>query len=252
MIGRPHAARTEVPCAPCSTKNDKPTPISRPSGSEVFWRARISDRADGRYRTPQTFGMVAAIEMFADHVVEWHLFGADHVPQSHFVRLQPDFASNGIHDHLDCQADARSCDPAVGDDRTFVGRDGSRTAPICREDVRPGQQVGNLRGLGCRRNRIGGICACIDVSDAVDRQKLAVLRCVTSDLIVVFPAIGVCAEMLPAIFEPAHGMIDLQRKPAECDFFTAQQSFVSEAAPYVGEITRTAPSSRSRHSHRPV
>src|SRR5262249_50488052 len=48
--------------------------------------------------------------------------------------------------------------------------------------------------------------------------------------------------MLPAMFEPAHGMIDLQRKPTECDFFTAQQPFVSETASYI----------RRNHSHRTV
>jgi hypothetical protein len=49
-----------------------------------------------------------------------------------------------------------------------------------------------------------------------------------------FSTIGVRAEALPAIFEPPHGMVDLQRQPTKRDFFTAQQPFVPEAAPYVG------------------
>ena len=189
---------------------------------------------DGLDRTPQAFGMIAAVEMFADHVVEGHLFGTHHVSQPDFVRLQPGFARDGVHHHFDRQANSRSCHAPVGNDRTFVGRNGSGTAPICREDIRSWQQVGDLSRLGCGRNRIRGICARIHVSDAVDRQELAVARCITADLIVMFSAIRVGAEMLAAIFEPAHGMIDLQRQPAQCDFFTAQQPFISEAAPHVG------------------
>ena len=189
---------------------------------------------DGLDRAPQAFGMIAAVEMFADHVVERHLFGTYHISQSDFIRLQSRFACDGVHHHFDRQANPRSCHPPVGNDRTFVGRNGRGTAPICREDIRSWQQVGDLSRLGCRRNRIGGIRARIHVSDAVDRQQLAVARCITADVIVMLSAIRVRAEMLTAIFEPAHGMIDLQREPAECDFFTAQQPFIAEAAPHVG------------------
>src|SRR5204862_7989404 len=101
--------------------------------------------------------MIAAVEMLADHVVEWHLLGPDHVSQPHFVGLHSNFASDGIHDHFDCEADARSCDAAVGNARTAVGRDGSRTTAIGPEEVRAGEEVGNWRGLRRRSNGIMGM-----------------------------------------------------------------------------------------------
>src|SRR5262249_22101762 len=42
-------------------------------------------KADSLHRTPQAFGMITAVEMFADHVVEGHLLGTDHVSQPDFI-----------------------------------------------------------------------------------------------------------------------------------------------------------------------
>ena len=41
-LGRPQEASTDVPWAPCSTKNDRPTPIRRPSASGRPCRFLIS------------------------------------------------------------------------------------------------------------------------------------------------------------------------------------------------------------------
>ena len=60
--------------------------------------------------------MVAAVEMLADHIVERHLLGAHHVAEPHFVRLEPGFARDGVHDRLDRKADAGAGDAAIRQD----------------------------------------------------------------------------------------------------------------------------------------
>ena len=47
-------------------------------------------------------------------------------------------------------------------------------------------------------------------------------------------AVRIRGQMLAAILQPAHGMVDLQRQPAERDLLAAQQSLVAEAAADIG------------------
>ncbi len=70
-------------------------------------------KAYRRNRAPQAFGMVAAVEVFADDVVERHLLGPHHVAKPDFVWLQLGFAGDGIHDRFDCKANAGAGDAAI-------------------------------------------------------------------------------------------------------------------------------------------
>jgi len=64
---------------------------------------RQANRLDG---AAQTFRMIAAVEMLAQHIVERHLVRPDHVAQPTFVRFEPRFTGNRIHDHFDREANA--------------------------------------------------------------------------------------------------------------------------------------------------
>ncbi len=79
------------------------------------------------------------------------------------------------------------------------------------------------------------------MGDAIDADELAVGGRVTGDLIVMLAAIGVRGQMLAAVLQPAHRMIDLQRQPGERDLFAAEQSLVAEAAADIGRNDAQAP-----------
>ena len=57
---------------------------------------------------------------------------------------------------------------------------------------------------------------------------------IAGDFIMMLAAIGIRREMLTAVLEPAHRMLDLRRQPAERHLFGAQQSLVAEAAADIG------------------
>src|SRR5215510_4994406 len=95
--------------------------------------------ANGVDGAVQTFGMVTAVEMFADDVVVGHLLRPHHVAQSDLVRLKLSFLGNSIHDRFDRDAYMGSCDSAVRNDRTFVCGNGGRVAAVMRQNIRAGK-----------------------------------------------------------------------------------------------------------------
>ena len=189
---------------------------------------------DRRDRAAQAFGMVAAVEMLLDHVVERHLLRPHHVAQAELVGLELRLARERIHDDLDGEADAGAGDAAIRQDRALVGGDRGGAAAVGVEDVRPGQQVGDLRGLEPGGDRIDRVGAGIDRADAVDRQQLAVARRVAGDGVVVLAAVGVGGEMLAHVLDPAHRMIELHREPRQRDLLAGEHALVAEAAADVG------------------
>jgi hypothetical protein len=189
---------------------------------------------DGLDRAPQALGMIAAVEMLSDHVVERHLLRANHVAQPQLVRLETRLARDRVHDHFDGKANAGAGDAAIRQGRAFVGGDRSRAAAIAGQHIGAREQVRDLRRLQCRRDRVGGIGARIHGCDAVDAKELSLARGVCGDAIVMLPAIGVGGQVLAAILDPAHGMIDTQSQRRERDLFAAEHALVAEAAADVG------------------
>ena len=141
-----------MPCAPCSTKKDNSDADEPPVRlCACFCRSRIAVETDRLDRAPQAFGMIAAVEVLADDIVERHLLRPHHIAQPHLVRLESGLPRDRIHDRFDREADAGPRDTAIGNDRAFVGRDRVGAAAIVRKDVRARQQIGDLRRLEAPR-----------------------------------------------------------------------------------------------------
>ncbi len=72
------------------------------------------------------------------------------------------------------------------------------------------------------------------MGDAVDPNELTVGRRIAGDLIMMLAAIRIRTQTLTTVLQPAHGIVDLLRKPAERDLFPTQQSLVAKAAADIG------------------
>jgi hypothetical protein len=77
-------------------------------------------KVDRRDRAPQTFRIVAAVELLLHHVLERHLLWTHEVSQPHLVRLEPRRARDRIHDGFDRQAHAGAGDAAIRQDRHLL------------------------------------------------------------------------------------------------------------------------------------
>jgi hypothetical protein len=181
--------------------------------------ARDVDRGDG---AAQAFGVVAAVEVLGDDVVERHLLRPHQVAQPHLMGLEASRPRHGIHRQLDREAHARSRDATVGQDRALVGRDRRGAAAVRAEIVRPRQQARNHAGLERGRSRIDRIGAGIDPRFALDAEEAAVGIGIRGDQIMVLAAVRVGGKMLAVILDPAHGMAELEREPGQRDFLAAQ------------------------------
>ena len=222
-IGRPHAAITEVPMrALLDEKRKSDADQSAVGLASLLPRAHLGN-IDLFDRAAQAFGMVAAIESFFRSMPERCICsGRNHVAEPDLVGLDPYFLRNGIHADFHREANAGPRDAAIGKDGTFIGGDGGGPAAIGGKDVWPRQQICYLRCLDRRGDRIGRIGAGIDMRDAIERQQLAILRRVAGNIIMMFPTIGVRAQMLAAILQPAHRMPEMSGEPRNRHLFATQ------------------------------
>jgi hypothetical protein len=113
--------------------------------------------------------IIAAIEWLLDHVCERHLLRLHEISQSHLVGFETGLPRDCIHDGFDRQAHAAAGDPAIRKDRALVGGHGGGAAAVQLEIVGSRQQARHLRGFERGRDRIHGVCASVDVGDAVER-----------------------------------------------------------------------------------
>ena len=135
---------------------------------------------------------------------------------------------------FDGETDAGARDAAIGQDRALVGRHRRGTAPVHIEIVRSRQQARHLRRLERRRGRVDRIGPGIDVGDAVQGQQPSVAVRIAGDAIVMLAAIGVRAQVLAAILQPAHRRAAPLRQPCQRHLFAAEQALVAEPAAHVG------------------
>ena len=116
----------------------------------------------------------------------------------------PAAARDRVEHQLQCEADARPGDAAIGQDRAFVGRDRPGPAAIGRKIVRAGQDARHLRGFQASGERIGRIGAGIDDRLAVDAAQPPVALGIDGDLVMVLAAVGVGGQVLAAVLDPAN------------------------------------------------
>ena len=121
------------------------TLLPRPHGREV----------DRRHRALQRLRIVAAVEMLVGDVVERHLLGPHQILPSHLVRLDPGFARHRVEHEFEREAHPGAGDPAIRQDRAFVGGDGEGAAAVGGKIVRPREDARHLRGLQAGGERVG-------------------------------------------------------------------------------------------------
>ena len=102
---------------------------------------------DRRQRALHRLRIVAAVEMLLRDVVERHLVWADQIAQPDLAWFDSGFDGHGIQHDFQREADAGAGDAAIGQDRTFVGRDRKGSAAIGRHPVRTRQDARYLGGL---------------------------------------------------------------------------------------------------------
>src|SRR5467141_2918090 len=85
---------------------------------------------DRRQRAPHGLRIVAAVEMLVGDVVEWHFIRAHQIAQPDLARFNTGFDGHGIEHDFQREADAGAGNAAIGQDRTFIGRDREGSAAI--------------------------------------------------------------------------------------------------------------------------
>ena len=182
----------------------------------------------------QGLRIVAAVEMLIGDVVERHLLGLHKNLRPHLVRLDAGFARDGVEQEFEREAHASPRDPAIRQDRTFVGGDRIGAAAKCGKVIWPGENTGHLRRLEARRERIGRIGSGIDRRLAVDPDQPAVAIGVSRDAVIVLAAVGAGGEMLAPILDPPYRVSAVHCQPAKAHLFRQEDPFVSEAAADIG------------------
>ena len=102
---------------------------------------------DGRQRAPHGLRIIAAVEMLFGDVVEWHFIRADQIAQPDLAGFNAGCERHCIQHDFQREADAGAGHAAIGQDRTFIGRDRKGPAAIGRHPVRTRQDARHLRGL---------------------------------------------------------------------------------------------------------
>src|SRR6516225_11016540 len=103
----------------------------------------------------QAFRVIAAVEMLAGNVVEWHRLGGHQIFEAHLMGLAADGAGDRVHNHFDREADPRPRHPAIGQDRRLVRGDGTGPATEFLKTVWAGKDAGDLPRFEAGRKRIG-------------------------------------------------------------------------------------------------
>ena len=191
-------------------------------------------QVDVFHRAAQAFREIAAVEMLARDVVVGHGFRRHEVQLAYFMRLAADRAGDGVDGQLDGEAHAGPRHAAVGRKRRLVGGDRPGLAAVGVQRVRAGQIAAGLGGLDARGERPHRIGADIDGDLGVERQQPAALVGVSGDPVVMLAGVGADHQMLAAVLDPAHRVVELQRRPGDEDLFGVQHALVAEAAADVG------------------
>ena len=216
----------------------RPRLADRPAFRVLLALAILRRYPDSFDRAAQAFGVIAAIEMSFPRRFE-PLFG----------RVAPCYASGLRKARVGFARDAsmiprwqdtrRSRDAAIRNDRALVGRHGHCAASIIRETYGPGNRLVDLRRLDRTGDRVRRVCAGIDVTDAFDAQQFAVCRRVSSDLIVMFAAIRVAAEMFSAVLQPANRMVYLLASQPSATSSRHRTPLYPKPPPTSGEMMRS-------------
>ena len=173
--------------------------------------------------------------MLSRDVVERHLLRPDQIAQAQLDGVRVEGARDAVEEHLQREAHAGARHSAVREDGRLVGRHRPRPAAVAFEDVGARQDARDLRRLQARGKGIRGVRAGVDVRLAVDAEQGAVGCGMGGDDVVVLAAVRVGDELLPAVLDPAHGVIPVHREPAEHDLLGEQDALVAESAADVGD-----------------
>ena len=163
-----------------------------------------------------------------------HLFGPDHVFGAHLDRVAPDRARDLVNGPLDRKASAGAADPAIGTERRLVGRHGVGPRPIIRDRVRPRQAARRHVGFLVGPLRPHPIGAGIDDDVRLDAEHLALSVGIGGDPVMVVAGMRGGLEMLGAVLDPAHRMVELQRECRQDDLLGVEPRLRPEPAADIG------------------
>ena len=189
------------------------------------------DRRRGAF---EALRIVARIEMLPGDVFERHPVGTGQIAQPEFMRLDAELAGERIDQGFERETHPGPGHPPIRQDRRLVG--GRRPGPAAKAGkvVGSGKNAGDLRRFQTGRERIGGIGAGIHRRLALDRQQPPVGSGMGGDLVVMFATVGVCRQLFPPVFDPAHRTAGPDRDPGQRHLFRQQDALVAEPAADIG------------------
>ena len=169
--------------------------------------------------------------------------GRDHVLDAHLDRIAADRARDLVDRALDREAGAGAADAAIGAERRLVGRDRVGLHAVVADVVGPGQVARRHVGLLERTVRPHPIGAGIDDDLGVDAEDAPAPVGIGGDPVVVVAGMGGGEQMLVAILDPAHRMIELERQRGDRVSSGESRAFGPKPPPTSGATTRMQRSS---------
>ncbi len=202
-------------------------------------RPALLARADRRHvqqlgAQPHALRIIAAVEAHAADRRERHLLGAHQVEEPHLVRLAPDRPGDLVDQPLDHKARPRTADPAIGAERRLVRRHRIVLRAVVRDRVRPRQGARHHPGFVIGPLRPQPVGAGIDDDLGVDPENAALPVGVGGDLVVMVAGMRRGQQMLAAVLDPAHRVIELERQCRQDDLFRVEPGLGPEPAADIG------------------
>ena len=185
-------------------------------------------------RKRKRLAIVAAVVMFARHVVVRHVGRRDEIVIPDLPWLAADRAGDGIDHQLHGEADAGSRHAAIRQKAGLVRRHAVGPAAIPAEVVRSRQVAGRLTRLQRDGERPGRVRAAVDRDLRIERQQLAAFVGMGGHSVTVLARIGADHQVLATILDVAERSPEFQRQPRDAQLFRLEDTFVAETAPHVG------------------
>src|SRR5207248_396766 len=179
-------------------------------------------------------GVVAGVVAHAGDGGERHLFRADHVFDTHLGRVAADGARHLVDRAFDRKAGAGPPDTAIRAERRLVGRDRVGAGAVVRDRVRAGQGAPGHIGFLVWTLRPESVRAGIDDDLAIDPEHLALAVGIGGDLVMMVAGMSAGQQILAAVLDPAHGVIEFERQRREDDLFGIKPRLRAKPATDIG------------------
>ena len=195
----------------------------QPAVRLTLFLARADSRDIDCLRTqPQKAGIIAVVEQqIRDRHVR-HLRRLDEVIEPHVKRIPTHLACDLVDGALDGEACARTPDTAIGPDGCLVGRDREALNSPVPYVVWARNVAGGHSGLQERPVRPQRIGSGIDDQLRIDCKNHSSCIGVGGDLVIVIACVRGREEVLAAVLDPAHRVIELRSQSSD-DHLLRQQ-----------------------------